>query len=68
MNVPMPVSLDVDSKKVGNGPLDCDLESLSLHVLHHLQKLGTLWAGEKGIVSVKNIDAVLPDEDAWASG
>ncbi len=27
-----------------------------------------LWASENGVVSVEDVDAVLPDKDAWAGG
>jgi len=30
--------------------------------------LGVLWASEEQIVGVKDIDAILPDKDAWAGG
>jgi len=64
----MPISLHINSKEIGNGPLDCDLESCCLHVLYHLQKLSMLWASEDGIVGVEDIHEILLDEDAWASG
>jgi len=50
------------------GPLNGDLEPGHLHVLHHFQQLGMLWAGEDGVISVENIGAILPDKDAWAGG
>ncbi len=47
VDVSMLVSLDVDSKEIGNGSLDCDLESRCFHVLYHPQKFSMLWAGEE---------------------
>ncbi len=68
MDVSPPIPLDVDSGEVENGLLNGDLEPCCFHVLYHVQKLGMLWAGEEGIVGVKDIDAILPDEDAQAGG
>jgi len=47
VDVPLAVLFDVDPKKVDDHPFDCDLESGSLHVLHHLQWLSLLWGSEK---------------------
>jgi len=68
MDVSLAVPFDVDFKEVGNGLFNGDLELGSLHVLHHFQQLGTLWASEDGIISVEDINAILLDEYTCARG
>jgi len=50
--------------KLAMAPLHCALEPDCLHILHHLQQSHMPRACKDGIVSVKNVDATVPDEEA----
>jgi len=68
LDVPLAVLCDIDPKEISNCPFDGGLEPSGLHVLHNLQYFCTLLADVDRVISLENIDALLPDKDAGAGG